>query len=132
MKSRMISLKYIQIWDTFIIFSLFHFIRKALQISTAILTQHAYRGNEKLQWIILQQITAWFSVTRFDLLGDVSFHFHDIKRCNVFFFRITTYKVHVNTSVTVKDLGGISNHVMAENWQLLKDTLAFLSFLESK
>ena len=35
----------------------------------------------------------------------------------------------VNASVTVKVLGGISFHVMAENWKHLKDTLAVSSFL---
>ena len=37
--------------------------------------------------------------------------------------------MHVNASITVKDRGGISIHVMAENWQLLKDMLVFSSFL---
>ena len=32
-------------------------------------------------------------------------------------------------SITVKVLGGISFHVMAENWKHLKDTLTFSSFL---
>ena len=40
-----------------------------------------------------------------------------------------TYEIHVNACITVKDLGSISIHVMAENWQLLEDTLAFSSFL---
>ena len=45
------------------------------------------------------------------------------------FFRIKNLRKTCDTSITVKDLGGISVHVMAENWQLLKDTLAFSSFL---
>ena len=35
-------------------------------------------------------------------------------------------------SVTLKILGGISFHVLAENWKHLKDTLAFSSFLVCK
>ena len=38
-------------------------------------------------------------------------------------------KKHVNASVTVKVLGGISCQVMAENWQHLKRKLAFSSVL---
>ena len=45
------------------------------------------------------------------------------------FSHIKTYEIHVNASITVKELGGISVHVVAVNWQLLKDTLAFSSFL---
>ena len=44
------------------------------------------------------------------------------------FLASKTYEIHVNAPITVKDLGGISIHVMAENWQLLKDTLAFSAF----
>ena len=49
----------------------------------SILTQHAYRGNEKLQCIILHQITVRISVTYFDLFGDISFHFNDARWSNV-------------------------------------------------
>ena len=38
----------------------------------------------------------------------------------------------VNTSSTVKVLGRVSCHVIAENWKHLKDTLEFLLFLVSK
>ena len=48
------------------------------------------------------------------------------------FLASKTYEIHVNASVTDKDLGGISIHVMAEHWQLLKDTLSSSSFLVSK
>ena len=37
--------------------------------------------------------------------------------------------IHVNTSITIKVLGEISFRVMEENWQHLKDTLAFSSLL---
>ena len=40
-----------------------------------------------------------------------------------------THEIHVNAPVTVKILGGISFHVMVQNWKYLKDTLAFQSFL---
>ena len=40
-----------------------------------------------------------------------------------------TYGIHVNASITVKVLGGISVNVIAGKWQYLKDTFAFLSFL---
>ena len=46
----------------------------------------------------------------------------------VFSHKKKTYEI--NAFITVKVFGGISFHVMAENWQYLKDTLAFL--LESK
>ena len=42
---------------------------------------------------------------------------------------ISRFKNLPNTckaSVTVKVLGGISTHIMVENWQHLKDALAFL------
>ena len=45
------------------------------------------------------------------------------------FSRIKNLRKTCDASITFKDLGGISVHVMAENWQLLKDTLAFASFL---
>ena len=45
------------------------------------------------------------------------------------FSRIKNLRKTCDASITVKDLGGISIHVMAENWQLLKDTLAFSPFL---
>ena len=44
------------------------------------------------------------------------------------FSRIRNLEIHVNASVTVKVLAGISFHVMAEIWKHLKDTLAFSSF----
>ena len=40
------------------------------------------------------------------------------------FSRIKNLRKTCDDSITVKDLGGISIHEMAENWQLLKDTLA--------
>ena len=39
------------------------------------------------------------------------------------------YELQVYASVTVKALGVISFHVMAEIWKHLKDTLSFTSFL---
>ena len=46
-------------------------------------------------------------------------------------YKVKTYEihVHVNATIRVKVFGEISFHAMAENWQRLKDTLAFLSFL---
>ena len=40
-------------------------------------------------------------------------------------FASKTYEIHVNAIITVKVLGRISFHVMAEKWKHLKDTLAF-------
>ena len=48
------------------------------------------------------------------------------------FLASKTYEIDVNASVTDKDLGRISIHVMAEHWQLLKNTLASSSFLVCK
>ena len=48
----------------------------------------------------------------------------------VFSIASKTYEMHVNASVTVQVLGGISFHVMAKNWKHLKDSLAFVSSLE--
>ena len=45
------------------------------------------------------------------------------------FSRIKNLQKHVNASVTVKVLDGISCHVMAENWQHLNRKLAFSRFL---
>ena len=45
------------------------------------------------------------------------------------FLASKTYEIHVNASITVKALGGISFHVMAKNWKHLKDTLAFSCFM---
>ena len=45
------------------------------------------------------------------------------------FSRIKSYKIHVNGSITVKVLGGISFHVMAKNGIHLNDTVEFSSFL---
>ena len=70
-------------------------------------------------------VLAW----RHFFFGDVSFHFHDVGRCNVVFSHQNPTKKHLNASVTVKVLGGISCHVMAENWQHLKRKLAFSSVL---
>ena len=39
------------------------------------------------------------------------------------------HQIHVNAFITVKGFGGISIHIMAENWQLLNDMLAFGRFL---
>ena len=38
---------------------------------------------------------------------------------------IKTYEIHVNASITVGALGGISFYIMAEIWKHLKNTLAF-------
>ena len=64
-------------------------------------------------------------MTSFDFFGDASFHFRNVRRCNVVFSHKKPHEIHVNASMTVKILGGISFHVMAENWKHLKDTLAF-------
>ena len=40
-----------------------------------------------------------------------------------------TYEIHVKVPITVRVLGGISFHVMAEFRKYLKDSLAFSSFL---
>ena len=47
------------------------------------------------------------------------------------FSRIKILQKHVNASVTVKVLDGVSCHVMAENWQHLKrkENLPFRRFL---
>ena len=42
------------------------------------------------------------------------------------FLASKTYEMHVNASIKVKVLGGVSFHVMAENWKHLKDTLVIL------
>ena len=65
----------------------------------------------------------------FIFFGDVNFHFHDVGRCNVVLSHQNLTKKHVNASVTVKVLDGISCHVMAENWQHLNRKLAFSSVL---
>ena len=49
--------------------------------------------------------------------------------CETSFIASNLYDIHVNASITVKVLGGISFHVIAKNWKHLKDTLAFASFL---
>ena len=41
-----------------------------------------------------------------------------------------TYEILVNAFITVKLLGGIPFHIIAENWKHLKGKLAFSSFLE--
>ena len=43
--------------------------------------------------------------------------------------RTKSYEIHVNVSITIKVLGGVSFHVTVINWQQLKDTLGFSSFL---
>ena len=63
----------------------------------------------------------------YDLFGDRSFHFHDVRRCNIISQK--SYEIHVNVSITIKVLGGVSFHVTVINWQQLKDTLGFSSFL---
>ena len=45
------------------------------------------------------------------------------------------YEIHVNASITVKVLGRLSFHVMAENWKHLKETICVFvvsCVLESK
>ena len=49
-----------------------------------------------------------------------------------FFSHKKTQEIHVNASITVKVLGGISFHVPVKNWKHLKHTLAFLKFLVSR
>ena len=65
-----------------------------------------------------------------DLFGDVSFHCHNVRRCNVVFFASKPYEIHVNASVTVplKFLAGFL-FIPEENWKHLKDELDFSSFL---
>ena len=46
--------------------------------------------------------------TSFRHFADVNFRFHDVRRCNVIFLTSTAYEMHVNVSVTVKTVGGIS------------------------
>ena len=53
----------------------------------------------------------------FDLFDDVSFHFHNVRRCNVVFSRQKTHEIYVKASVTVQVLGEISFHVMTEKWK---------------
>ena len=43
----------------------------------------------------------------------------------MYFFASKAYKIRVNASITVKVLGGISFHVMAENWIILRKNLPF-------
>ena len=38
----------------------------------------------------------------------VSLHCHDVKRSNVVFLKSTIKEIHVNISITVKTVGGIS------------------------
>ena len=59
-----------------------------------------------------------------NLFGEVSFHFHDVRRCNV-----VTYEIYVNTSITVKILGGISFRVMTEAGNVWWIHLLFRRFL---
>ena len=62
-----------------------------------------------------------------DLFGDASFHLHDVRQCNI----ISHIKNLQNTCklfITVRVLGRISFHVMAEKWQHVKYALAYLSF----
>ena len=40
-----------------------------------------------------------------------------------------THEIDVNAPITVKVLGRISFHAMAENWKHLKDTFALSSYL---
>ena len=47
------------------------------------------------------------------------------------FLASKAYEKHVNPSIKVKDIGGISVHV-AENWKHLKDSFAFSSFRRCK
>ena len=50
----------------------------------------------------------------FDLFGDVSFHFHDVRRYNVVFSHKQTYELHINASCKAKVLGGNYFHVNME------------------
>ena len=45
------------------------------------------------------------------------------------FLASETYGIPINACITVKAVGGISDDVMTENWENLKDTFAFLSFV---
>ena len=55
------------------------------------------------------------------MFGDVSFHFHNIRRCNVVFSR--------QKLMEYMQMPLLQSQFLAENWKYLKDTLAFLSFL---
>ena len=46
--------------------------------------------------------------TSFSHFADVNLRFHDVRRCKVVFLASATYVMHVNVSVTVKTVGGIS------------------------
>ena len=50
----------------------------------------------------------------FDLFGDVNFYFRKARWCIAVFWQQKTYEIQVNASITVKDLGRISIHVMAK------------------
>ena len=50
---------------------------------TRILTQHAYRGKENCRELFYNTRLHGLAWRHFDLFGDVSFHFHNVRRCNV-------------------------------------------------
>ena len=59
-----------------------------------------------------------------DLFGDINSHFHMLD-CNFVLHKKKNCDIHVNASITVGVIGGISFYVMVENWSYLKYTLAF-------
>ena len=52
------------------------------------------------------------ALRHFDLFGDVSFHPMTLNGITLF-SRIKSYEIHINASIKIKVLGGISCHVMA-------------------
>ena len=55
----------------------------------------------------------------FDLFDDVSFHFHDVRQCNVVFSHQKLAKCIWTLLLQSKFLEGLFFHVMAENWKHL-------------
>ena len=68
----------------------------------------------------------------FDLFGDVRFHFHDVRRCNVFFSHLKLMKYIVTPLLQSEFLVGFLFTYLAENWQHLKDKLALSSIFACK
>ena len=54
------------------------------------------------------------------LFGDVGFHFYNVRMVKRRFLASKAHEIHLNSFVTVKDLGGIFFHVLAENWEKSK------------
>ena len=68
------------------------------------------------------------NISSFDLFGDVTFHFHYVRR-------VTSFSRNKTTRITCKCLCYIQSSwrdffsCYGEKWKHLKDTLAFSSFL---